>query len=92
MRSALAGIPVGGTGISVPVRSLRHGNLEPCTFARNTVLGDRDAGDTKDLAGEEHPEPRMFEISPVEDRLFLVRRNTNAIVLTDDHKPATGFL
>ena len=42
-------------GCGEPVRSLRHRNLEPCTFARSTVLGDRDAGDTKDLAGEEQP-------------------------------------
>jgi hypothetical protein len=39
-------------GSREPVRSFRHRNLEPGAFARNAVLGDRDAGDRQDLTGK----------------------------------------
>ena len=39
-------------GCGEPVRSIWHRNPEPGAFARNAVLGDRDAGDRQDLMGK----------------------------------------
>jgi hypothetical protein len=34
-----------------PVRTFWHGDLEPCSFSRFTVLDDRNAGYAEDLPG-----------------------------------------
>src|SRR5208337_4385773 len=65
---------------------LRHEDLETCPFPGLSGLPYRDSGDAKDLPGKKKPEAGVFPIPPLEDLLFLLNRNTVAVIFEYDGK------
>lgn len=81
--------------LSVRDRSIqprRNADLKPGAFARNACLTDREAGDGKDLTGQEKAVSTVTVVFSPKDCRFEGFRNSNPVILADEQHVGTGPL
>ena len=66
-------------------------DLEPYTCSGFPGLLDGDAGEGEDLSDQKHPEPGILSISPLEDEVLLMWRDTDPVVLPGEDQPVLSL-